>query len=50
LLARFLADRGADAEELVRQEARGFSDRFLAAELRAHANGLEVKDEFETGE
>lgn len=50
LLARFLADRGADAEELVRNQARGFSEQFLAAERRAAISGVEVRVEFDQAE
>ena len=50
LLARSLADLGADAEELVRNAARAFSDRFVAAEARAQANGSDLRAEFEREE
>jgi tetrapyrrole methylase family protein/MazG family protein len=50
LLARLLADTGADPEELVRKQARAFTDRFVDAEAQARATGIGLRDAFERDE
>lgn len=50
LLARLVADTGADPEELVRKQARAFTERFTEAEVAAQAKGTEVRDSFARNE